>query len=61
MAVVEFIVSQPMEYDPTSKDSVFGFINKESLNVTYDFPQIFWRNFLPWKEANQYAFSRYYD
>jgi integrase len=61
MAVVEFIVSQPMEYDPTSKDSVFGFINIDKLNATHDFPQIFWQNFLPWKEANQYAFSRYYD
>lgn len=61
MAVVEFIVHQPMEYDPTTMDSVFGFINKENLIVTEDFPHIFWQNFLPWKEANQYAFSRYFD
>lgn len=61
MAVIELITHHPMEYDPTSKDSVFGFIHKANLNVTEDFPLIFWRSFLPWKEANQYAFSRYFD
>ena len=61
MAVIELITHHPVEYNPTSKDSVFGFIHNVNLKVTEDFPLIFWRSFLPWKEANQYAFSRYFD
>ncbi len=61
MAVLEYIHHQPMKFEPSSEDVKFGFIPDTRFKTVERFPQIFFSNGEPWKEANQYAFNRFYD
>ena len=61
MAVLENIVHQSMRYSPSSPDAKHGFISNPESKKINAFPQIFFSDGEPWKEANQYAFSRFYD
>ncbi|MBL4799573.1 MAG: site-specific integrase [Oleispira sp.] len=61
MAVLENIYHQSMIYNPESPDSKYGFVPNTKSKKIKAFPQIFFSDGEPWKEANQYAFSRFYD
>jgi integrase len=61
MSVLETIYHQPMIYSPLSPEAKHGFIPKPKSKLIKSFPQIYSADGEPWKEANQYAFSRFYD
>lgn len=61
MAVIENIHYTPMLFEPNNKKAEFGFIPDTTRKSVESFPQLFFSNGEPWREANQYAFYRYFD
>lgn len=61
MAVLEKINYQPMIFEHESNYTEYGVMQNPKRKLAGSFPQIFFSDGEPWREANRYAFYRYYD